>query len=713
MYAATLSLHPLVKSVRIQKSFITWRPLKATNEESTEQDASFIKAPTAPWMKGPLLVQENQRPTTKRDPKFLQFERTGKALFGKQGCGRGKKEMNKVYQGFEKLQRTHSSVHTQTSPLEIKFKFSSQGLFGDTQNKLDKIGIDSKKMPWVKDDKLVIKRVKKERIMSSAELNFDAFLLERLKGEAKKIKKWVKVNKAGVNQSVIDQVRFIWRDNELAMLKFDLPLCRNMERAREITEIKTGGFVVWVNKDALFVYKGCNYRSGLNSHSSMISNIQDQSQDEMLGKTENDGSNLLISGTLNDREADRILDGLGPRFIDWWGRKPLPVDADLLQEVVPGFKPPWRICLPGVRLKLTDDELTHFRMLARPLPTHFVLDNGRNRNLQGMAVAILKLWERCHIAKIALKVGVPNTDNEQMANELKLLTGGTLLLRNKFLIIIYRGKNFLPPHVASIVMERESDLRRYQHQEEAARLVPNEQILVPHELQGNSISGTLTEFQSIHSECMTLKNGNEKVELELRTQKERIEKELRFERQKLFILKKKIKDSEKYLNKLNLAWQSSEPAADHEVLTDEERECLRMIGLKMDSNLILGRRGVFDGVIEGLHQHWKNKEVVKVITMQRRFPQITYAAKLLTAESGGVLVSVDKLKEGHAIIIYRGKNYVRPALVQSKLPNKIDALRISLLMQRIGSMKFFAKQKEQAISNLMDKMSALDEKIYT
>jgi hypothetical protein len=44
---------------------------------------------------------------------------------------------------------------------------------------------------------------------------------------------------------------------------------------------------------------------------------------------------------------------------------------------------------------------------------------GRNRGLQGLADAILKLWHKSHVAKIAIKLGVPNTDNETMANELK------------------------------------------------------------------------------------------------------------------------------------------------------------------------------------------------------------------------------------------------------------------------------------------------------
>ncbi|XLS55488.1 hypothetical protein HN51_005243 [Arachis hypogaea] len=45
---------------------------------------------------------------------------------------------------------------------------------------------------------------------------------------------------------------------------------------------------------------------------------------------------------------------------------------------------------------------------------------GRNRRLQGLATAILKLWEKSLIAKIAIKFGVRNTDNELMANELKI-----------------------------------------------------------------------------------------------------------------------------------------------------------------------------------------------------------------------------------------------------------------------------------------------------
>lgn len=49
----------------------------------------------------------------------------------------------------------------------------------------------------------------------------------------------------------------------------------------------------------------------------------------------------------------------------------------------------------------------------------YVVYEGRNRGHQGLAAAILKLWQTSIIAKIAVKWGIPNTNNEEMANELK------------------------------------------------------------------------------------------------------------------------------------------------------------------------------------------------------------------------------------------------------------------------------------------------------
>jgi RNA-binding protein YhbY len=98
-----------------------------------------------------------------------------------------------------------------------------------------------------------------------------------------------------------------------------------------------------------------------------------------------------------------------------------------------------------------------------------------------------------------------------------------------------------------------------------------------------------------------------------------------------------------------------------------------------------GRRGIYDGVIGNVHQHWKHREVVKVITKQTRISQITYTAKLLELMTGGTLVAVEKVRSHHVIIIYRGKNYCRPIkLLPDNLLNKKEALRRSIEAQRLG-----------------------------
>lgn len=411
-----------------------------------------------------------------------------------------------------------------------------------------------------------------------------------------------------------------------------------------------------------------------------------------------------INGSLFERETDRLLDGLGPRFVDWWMRKPLPVDADLLPEVVKGFRSPSRLCPPRMRSKLKDDELTYLRKLAQSLPTHFVL--GRNRRLQGLAAAILKLWEKTIIAKIAVKWGVPNTNNEQMADELKSLTGGVLLLRNKFFIILYRGKDFLPAQVANVIVDREIALRKCQTNEEGARMKAIETSYMLGGPINTSRSGTLYEFQEFQIKFQKMAKGDSEIHLE--AYKEKLERELRNQEYRLRILKSKIEKPARDLSKLNSAWVPSPRDADQGIMTEEERECFRKIGLKLRGSLVLGRRGVFEGVMEGLHQHWKHREVVKVITMQRVFSQVIHTATLLEAESDGILVSVDKLKEGHAIIIYRGKNYKRPLrLLKKNLLTKREALKRSLLIQRVGSLKYFANQRERVISDLKLKLVEL------
>ncbi|CAJ2656515.1 unnamed protein product [Trifolium pratense] len=716
-------------------------PNNNNNNNSISDDNNDVsikfKAPTPPWMKGSLLLQPKEllNFTSHSNSKVEQKrDLSDKSLTGKEV--RGKKALKKIAHKVERLHKTD----TQTGSEKVEnFGSCLEGLMES-----DEV-VTKGRLPWEKDEKIDFLRVKKEKIVTCADLKLDKVLLQRLRSEAAKMRIWVKVKKAGVTQDVVKEIKRTWRTNELAMVKFDIPLCQNMDRAREIVETKTGGLVVWTKKDALVVYRGCNYQlTSKDSSKIYTGNIpsqrtnsyetnkvksvikgdlyrveSDQSTSETPSRNADhkdsqstdvhDTNYQPTGGSLYERECDRLLDGLGPRFIDWWMHKPLPVDADLLPEVVPGFKPPFRLCLPDAGVKLTDGELTYYRKISHPLPTHFVL--GRNRGLQGLAAAILKLWHKSHVAKIAIKPGVPNTDNETMANELKRLTGGVLLLRNKFYILLYRGKDFLPSRVAALVEKRESELKTSQLHEEVARMKAIQAFSSIYELplpQDTSTSGTLTEFRNIQNKHEDIKEANVDLNISLEAEIYRLEKELKVQQHKAFLLNKKIERSAMELSKLNAAWKPAGQDIDLEIMTDEERECFRKMGLKMRSCLVLGRRGVFDGVLEGLHQHWKHREVAKVITMQRLISRVIYTSQFLERESGGVLVSVDKLKEGYAIIIYRGKNYSRPSeKIAKNLLTKRKALQRSLEMQRIGSLKFFAHQREKTISDLKVKLEAL------
>lgn len=92
---------------------------------------------------------------------------------------------------------------------------------------------------------------------------------------------------------------------------------------------------------------------------------------------------------------------------------------------------------------------------------------------------------------------------------------------------------------------------------------------------------------------------------------------------------------------------------------------------------------MFDGTVENMHLHWKYRELVKVIINARNFSQVKNVALALEAESGGVLVSVDKVSKGFAIIVYRGKDYQRPRTLRPKnLLTKRKALARSIELQR-------------------------------
>ncbi|KAL6552996.1 hypothetical protein OROGR_006838 [Orobanche gracilis] len=566
---------------------------------------------------------------------------------------------------------------------------------------------------------------KRKSAPSLAELTLPEDELRRLRSTGIVLKKKLKLGKAGITEGIVNGVHERWRRSDLVKIACE-DICRlNMKRTHELLERKTGGLVIWRSGGIIILYRGSNYKypyfltDKLSNDSS-----SEESADIDKKTTQSPPDNAVDSTGLNSdtqishsplikgvglpnrvrfqlpgeaqlaEEADALLEGLGPRFTDWWGYGPLPVDADLLPSVVPGYKKPFRILPHGVKPKLTNDEMTTLKRLGRPLPCHFAVE--RNSKYQGLAASIVKLWEKCEIAKIAIKRGAQNTNSELMAEELKWLTGGTLLSRDKELIIFYRGKDFLPPAVSSAINER----RKSGIELDASKT-----------RTGNSSILNLEEQKHKTKEYASESEHEEENDQNLRSRSEK--RKLRFPRiamertsTKLSIALKNKAKAEKLLAELEKAEISQPPETDKEGLTEEERYMLRKVGLRMKPFLLLGRRGVFDGTVENMHLHWKYRELVKVCIGNKIFEEVHGIARTLEAESGGILVAVEKVSKGYAIIVYRGGNYTRPTSLRPRtLLSKGAAAKRAIEAQRHESLKRHVLKLSKIIDELELKMT--------
>ncbi|KAG9449722.1 hypothetical protein H6P81_009687 [Aristolochia fimbriata] len=573
--------------------------------------------------------------------------------------------------------------------------------------------------------------MKRKRVQAPtlAELTIEDTELRRLRRAGIILRERITIPKAGVTQAILEKIHNAWRKSELARLKFHESLTHDMKTAHEIVERRTGGLVIWRSGSVMVVYRGANYqRPSLNSLSaqskSVLPNLQNEDEhfipdgSAIASRDDHEATpkeiNLLTwtsvpveNLTEEEKEYNSLLDGLGPRFVDWWGTGFLPVDADLLPPHVPGYKTPLRLLPTGMRSRLTNAEMTSLRKLARSLPCHFAL--GRNRNHQGLAAAIVKLWEKSTVVKIAVKRGIQNTNNKLMAEELKNLTGGILLLRNKFYIVIYRGKDFVPTNVAAALMDRQEQTKDIQNMEEKERtgvvgLAPSTEIN-----EGHALAGTLAEFQEAQARW-----GKEISPEEIKKIKEeasRAEKTKIFKKieHKLALAQAKKLRAEKLLAKIESSMIPVGPCDDKEAITDEERSMFRRVGLRMKAYLPLGIRGVFDGVIENMHLHWKHRELVKLITKQKTISFVEDTARLLEYESCGILVAIERVPKGYALIYYRGKNYQRPVSIRPRnLLTKAKALKRSVAMQRHEALSQHISELETKIQEMKSDLGISD-----
>ncbi|XP_061975821.1 CRM-domain containing factor CFM3A, chloroplastic/mitochondrial [Populus nigra] len=582
---------------------------------------------------------------------------------------------------------------------------------------------------------------------SLAELTLPESELRRLRNLTYGTKSKTRVGGRGVTQEVVDAIHDKWKTSEIARVKVEGAPALNMKRMHEILEKKTGGLVIWRSGATVSLYRGVSYEdpalkwkkrifkkketsNSLPAATSITIGSQskispDNEIHAPLPKTEInvEAANQKETKTQTDvkyeDEVDKLLDGLGPRYTDWPGLDPLPVDADMLPGVIPGYQPPFRILPYGVRPTLGRQDSTSLRRLARVLPPHFAV--GRSRQLQGLAVAMIKLWEKSSIVKVALKRGVQLTTSERMAEDIKKLTGGLLLSRNKDFLVFYRGKDFLSPEVSEALLERERLAKSLQDEEEQARLRASALVIPSDEIMEESgIAGSLEETLDADAKWGKRLDDCHKEKIIREAEIVRHASIVRRLEKKLAFAQRKLRRAERALNKVEGFLKPSERQADPESITDEERFMFRKLGLRMKAFLLLGRRGVFDGTVENMHLHWKYRELVKIILKAKSFEQVKKIALALEAESGGVLVSVDKISKGYAIIVYRGKDYQRPSMLRPKnLLTKRKALARSIEIQRSEALQNHVSALEIKVEKIRSEIEQMgfvkdkgDEELY-
>ncbi|KAG5022093.1 hypothetical protein AAZX31_07G088400 [Glycine max] len=576
-------------------------------------------------------------------------------------------------------------------------------------------------LPWEREEEKEVVVVvseegllKKRRVRapSLADLTLEDELLRRLRREGMRVRERVSVPKAGLTQEVMEKIHKRWRKEELVRLKFHEELAKDMRKAHEIVERRTGGLVTWRSGSVMMVYRGIDYQ-GPDSQKEVNEKKGDgffvpdvsKREDSSTATSTSEKSEVVVRErehpeNMSEAEAEynALLDGLGPRFVGWWGTGILPVDADLLPRTVPGYKTPFRLLPTGMRSRLTNAEMTNLRKLAKSLPCHFAL--GRNRNHQGLACAILKLWEKSLVAKIAVKRGIQNTNNELMAEELKMLTGGTLLLRNKYFIVIYRGKDFVPTSVAAVLAEREELTKQVQDVEDKVRCRAVDAIPLG-QGEATAQAGTLAEFYEAQARWGREISPEEREKMVEEAAKTKTAKLVRQIEHKIFIAQTKKLRAEKLLAKIEASMVPAGPDYDQETITDEERVMFRKVGLRMKPYLPLGIRGVFDGVVENMHLHWKHRELVKLMTKQKTVAFVEDTARLLEYESGGILVAIEKVSKEFALIYYRGKNYKRPITLRPRnLLTKGKALKRHVAMQRHEALSQHITELEKTIEQM-------------
>ncbi|XVF60205.1 hypothetical protein PTKIN_Ptkin08bG0025800 [Pterospermum kingtungense] len=134
---------------------------------------------------------------------------------------------------------------------------------------------------------------------------------------------------------------------------------------------------------------------------------------------------------------------------------------------------------------------------------------------------------------------------------------------------------------------------------------------------------------------------------------------------------------------------------DPELFTSEQLQAYKKVGFKNKNYVPVGVRGVFGGVVQNMHLHWKFHETVQVCCDNFPKEKIKEMATMLARLSGGIVINIHNVK---TIIMFRGRNYRQPKnLIPINTLTKRKALFKARFEQALEAQKLNIKKIEQEL----------------
>ncbi|CAA7046592.1 unnamed protein product [Microthlaspi erraticum] len=181
-----------------------------------------------------------------------------------------------------------------------------------------------------------------------------------------------------------------------------------------------------------------------------------------------------------------------------------------------------------------------------------------------------------------------------------------------------------------------------------------------------------------------------KLKKKLMTDEERLIYNLKRAKKKVALLLQKLK-------KYDLPELPS-PVHDPELFTPEQVQAVKKIGFKNKNYVPVGVRGVFGGVVQNMHMHWKFHETVQVCCDNFPKEKIKEMATMIARLSGGIVINIHNVK---TIIMFRGRNYRQPKnLIPVNTLTKRKALFKARFEQALESQKLNIKKTEQQLRRM-------------